>query len=183
MTIVPGDFALTLRQVRAVTAFATSNAETVLAVFTAARPDDRRPAEALAAAHAFIDGGRRTLSLRTTATRAHRAAAEADGEPARLAARAAGDAAGSAYLHPIAKATQVGHILRSAACVVRIAELGAGGDPDAGAAAVRTALSDVARRADPAVVEVLRLYPPVPPGRSRLDGLLADVDVLLRTGP
>lgn len=123
------------------------------------------------------------MALRTAATQAHRAAAEAGTESARLAARAAGDAAGAAYLHPIAKARQVGHILRSAACAVRIAELAAGPDPDARAAAVRTALADVGRRADTTVVEVLRRYPPTPPGRNRLEQLLADIDVWLRTGP
>lgn len=179
-TVVPGDFTLTMPELRAVARFAVADAAAVLPVFAAVHPDDPRPAEAVAAARAFVDGGRRSMALRTAATAAHRAAAQAAGEPARLAARAAGDAAGAAYLHPIAKATQVGHILRAAACAVRIAELAA--PPGTGPAAVSHALDLLLRRADPVVVDVLRRYPPTPPGRSRLDQLLTEVDVLLRTG-
>ena len=53
---------------------------------------------------------------------AHRAAKTATGEAAQQAALAAGAAAAAAYLHPLAKSTQVGHILRAAACAARAAE-------------------------------------------------------------
>lgn len=174
------DVELTLAELRAVARFAVAHAAMVLPVFTAARPDDPRPADAVTAARAFVDGGRRSMALRAAATGAHRAAAQATGEPAQLAARAAGDAAAAAYLHPIPRATQVGHILRSAACVVRIAEIGA--PPGDEAAEVERALAEVRRRADPVVIDVLRRYPPTTPGRDRLGQLLTEVDVLLRTG-
>jgi hypothetical protein len=48
-----------------------------------------------------------------------RAANEADTEVAREAARAALGAAGAVYLHPLAKSTQVKHILASAAYAAR----------------------------------------------------------------
>jgi hypothetical protein len=48
------------------------------------------------------------------------------------AAQAVGDAASAAYLYPLAKATQVGHILRAAVHAARAAELGADSDPSVG---------------------------------------------------
>lgn len=107
---------------------------------------------------------------------AHRAAADAPTETARLAAQAAGDAASAAYLHPIAKAHQVAHLLRASANAARIAELAAGDDPAAGLAAVERARA----LATPAVVEVLRRYPPAPAGRSRPAVLMAALDAALR---
>lgn len=50
-------------------------------------------------------------------------------QAARAAASAAGDAAGAAYLHPLAKATQARHILGAAAQAARAAELARGDDP------------------------------------------------------
>jgi len=85
---------------------------------------------------------------------------------ARHAARSAGDAASAAYLHPIARATQVGHILRAAANAARATELGAGDDPDIG-----DALIEQARRgATPALIAVLNRYPLAPSatGGSRI---------------
>lgn len=94
-----------------------------------------------------------------------------------LAARAAGDAAAAAYLHPIAKATQVGHILRATACAARIAELDAGGDPAAG----ETVLEQARRRAEPTLIAVLRRYPPAPAGKNRVAHLMSSLDASLRT--
>lgn len=75
---------------------------------------------------------------RVTALDAHRAAKEIESETGQLAARACGDAAAAAYLHPIAKATQVGHILRAGAYAARVAELDAGGDEAAAARSVKS---------------------------------------------
>ena len=110
---------------------------------------------------------------------AHRAAAGASDEVARLAAQAAGDAASAAYLHPIAKAHQVGHILRADANAARIAEITAAGDPAAADAVIRRA----AQRATPGLRQILRRYPPAPPGRIRTAALLATLDGVLRTTP
>lgn len=110
---------------------------------------------------------------------AHRAAAGAATEVARLAAQAAGDAASAAYLHPIAKAHQVGHILRADANAARIAEIVAGGDPAAADEAIRRAR----RRATPALIDILGRYPVAPAGRSRVAQLMAMLDDALRVTP
>lgn len=173
-----GDFALTTDELRAVARYAADAAAAVLPVFTQACPDDPRPAAALDAARVFVGGAPRTMLQRVTSLDAHRAAAVAPSEAARLAAQAAGDAASAAYLHPIAKAHQVGHILRASANAARIAELAAGDDPAAGLAAVEAAAARA--RTMPVVVDVLRRYPPAPAGRSRQAVLLAALDAALR---
>ncbi|WP_418063825.1 putative immunity protein [Pimelobacter simplex] len=171
-----GDLELTLDELRAVARYAADAAAEVLPVFEAACPDDPRPRAALDAARVFADGAPRTRLQRVTSMDAHRAAADAPTETARLAAQAAGDAASAAYLHPIAKAHQVAHLLRASANAARIAELAAGNDPAAGLAAVERARA----LATPAVVEVLRRYPPAPAGRSRPAVLMAALDAALR---
>jgi len=119
-----------------------------------AHPEDPRVGAAIDVAWEFISGGPRNRRQRNASLEAHRAARDATTEVARLAARAAGDAASAAYLHPIAKAHRVGHILRAAACVARIAELNSDDDPAAGARAI----GDATARATP----VLRGARPVP---------------------
>jgi hypothetical protein len=138
---VVGDFELTMDELRVVARFVVESAQDVLSVFEEAVPGDPRPRAALDAAWEFVNGARRTKLQRVTSLDAHRAAKEADTEAARLAARAAGDAAAAAYLHPIAQATQVGHILRGAASAARVGELNAGDDP-----AIGDMLIDQARR-------------------------------------
>ena len=115
-----GDFKLSADELRAVARFAAESAEEVLPVFETAHWDDPRPRKAIEAAWAFAGGGRRMKLQRVASLDAHRAAAGAATEAARLAARAAGDAAAAAYLHPLADATQVGHILRAAALAARV---------------------------------------------------------------
>src|SRR5690606_10346564 len=107
---------------------------------------------------------------------AHRAAREAATEAARLAARSAGDAASAAYLHPIARATQVGHILRAASSAARIAEVNADGDVEAGARSIEAAR----RRATPTVIDVLSRYPSPPAAPHRVSQLMAALDASLR---
>ena len=138
--------------------------------------DDPRPRVAIDAAWEFINGARRTKLQRVTSLDAHRAAKEADNELARLAAQAAGDAPSAAYLHPIARAHQVGHILRAAANAARIAELAEGGDPSAGDRAIEQARA----RATPVVIDVLRRYPNAPAGRGRAARLMSTLDGSLR---
>jgi hypothetical protein len=171
-----GDFPLSMDELRVVARYAAEAAREVLPVFEAAVPGDTRPAAALEAAWAFVGGAARGRSQRVAAMDAHRAAKDAGSEPARLAAQAAGDAAAAAYLHPIAKAHQVGHILRAAANAARIAELEAGGDP---AAAARS-LDAARRRAGPVLVDVLRRYPPAPRTGGRPARLMAELDAALR---
>ena len=64
------------------------------------------------------------------------------------AARAAVAAAGAAHLHPLAKASQVKHILGAAAHAARAFELAAGDDPAVGVARIEQARV----RAHPVVV-------------------------------
>lgn len=132
MTSVSGDFELSMDELRVVARYAAEAAQGVLAVFEDAHPGDGRPRAAIDAAWEFVNGAPRTKLQRVTSMDAHRAAKDAATEPARLAAQAAGDAASAAYLHPIAKAHQVGHILRAAANAARIAEIAAGRTPGRG---------------------------------------------------
>ncbi|UZK53784.1 AAC(3) family N-acetyltransferase [Streptomyces drozdowiczii] len=167
------DFELSLDELRAVARYATEAAEGVLPVFEAAHPGDARPRAAIETAREFIGGAPRTRLQRVTSMDAHRAAKDAATEAARLAAQAAGDAASAAYLHPIAKAHQVAHILRAAANAARIAEIE---DPGAG----DRALERARERATPTLIDVLRRYPPAPTGRSRTAQLMTVLDAALR---
>ncbi|MEV4678728.1 MULTISPECIES: putative immunity protein [Actinomadura] len=163
-------------ELRVVARFVAESAQDVLPVFEEAVPGDSRPRAALDAAWEFVNGARRTKLQRVTSLDAHRAAKEADTEVARLAAQAAGDAASAAYLHPIARATQVGHILRGPANAARIGELQAGDDY-----AVGDMLIEQTRgRATPVLVDVLSRYPLAPAGKSRAAQLMSALDASLR---
>jgi hypothetical protein len=167
---------LSTQDLRAVTAYAAECAQVVLGVFEADRHDDTRPQAAIDAAWAFARGEARGKALRDAAWAALKAAGDADAAPAREAARAAMAAAGAAYLHPLAQATQVKHILGAAAHAARATELVAGDDPAVGAEHV----AEAARRATPAVVAVLRRYPPAPDGGGRVGELTRLLDAGLR---
>jgi hypothetical protein len=170
------DFELTMPELREVARFVVLHAQDVLAVYEQAVPADEGPRAALAAAWAFAEGARRTAWQRTASVQAHRSARSAPSEVARLAARCAGDAAAAAYLHPIARATQVGHILRAAASAARIAEVQAGEDP----AAADAALGRSRQRATPVLLDVLGRYPAAPAGRDRVARLMCTLDRTLR---
>ncbi|GEB48408.1 MULTISPECIES: putative immunity protein [Streptomyces] len=173
---VSGDFELTMDELRVVARYAAEAARGILPVFEEAHPEDPRPRAALDAAFEFADGARRTRLQRVTSLDAHRAARDASTEAARLAARAAGDAASAAYLHPLAKAHQVGHILRASASAARTAEILAGEAPGAG----EESIERERRRAVPALVDVLRRYPPAPAGGNRVARLMSALDAALR---
>ena len=179
MRVAPGDFELTVDELRAVVRYAVACAEPALVVFEKVSRDDQRPAEALASAREFAAGAERGRLQRTTAAAAHRAGREAPTEAARHAAIAAGDAAAAAYLHPLAKATQVRHILGAAAQAARAAELARDDDPVVAEYVVTAA----AKRADPIVRAVLNRYPRAPGGRSRVAQLIQRLDGLIRDPP
>ena len=126
-----GDFELTMSELRCVAQFVFESAEPLLVRFEQLVPDDDRPRAAMTSARTFIEGQRRTRLQRVSSMDAHRAAAVAPTEVARLAAQAAGDAAAAAYWHPIRKGHQVAHILRAAANAANVAEIEAGGNPSA----------------------------------------------------
>nr|WP_239521187.1 exonuclease SbcC [Blastococcus saxobsidens] len=163
---------------RVVVRYAVEAAVEVLPLVEQDHPTDLRARAAVDAAWAFVLGAERTNLQRSTAVEAHRAARSATSEAAAHAARAAGDAAAAAYLHPLAKATQVGHILGSAARAARAAEAAAGDDPSVGDEWIERAR----RRATPRLVEVLRRYPSAPTGAGRVARLLSALDTGLRSG-
>ncbi|WP_328303305.1 exonuclease SbcC [Streptomyces sp. NBC_00435] len=179
-----GDFDLTMDELRVVARYVVRHAEDVLPVFERAVPGDPRPRAAIDAAWAFVSGGGRANLQRVTSLDAHRAARSAPCEAARLAARSAGDAASAAYLHPIARVSQVGHILRACASAARIGELEAGGDPTVGDALLERSR----QRATPVLVDVLCRYPPATGasgraparGRGRVAQLMSTLDRSLR---
>ncbi|ADB30236.1 exonuclease SbcC [Kribbella flavida DSM 17836] len=173
---------LSLPELREITAYAVACAEPALVVFERDCPDDPRPRAVLDEARTFVAGGSRTKALRVTALAAHRAAKsarEAGRAAAADAARAAGHAGASAYLHPLAKATQVLHILGSAAHTARALELDAGDDHAVGTAYVETART----LAGAVVTDVLSRYPAAPPGGGRAGELLRILDASLREPP
>lgn len=171
-----GDFPLSMDDLRAVARFAHDCAKPVLALFETANPDDTRPREALEAAQLFVDGAPRTNLQRSTAVAAHRAGSETTSEAAKHAAVAAGDAAGSTYLHPLGKASQLRHILGAAAHAARAAE--ASRDEDHVVA--EYLLDAAAKRATPELRTVLARYPRAPKGRSRVAVLMQKLDGLIR---
>ena len=177
MPVAAGDFELTLDELRAVARYAVESAQEVLSLFENVHTEDPRPRAAIDAAWTFADGGARTNLQRVSALNAHRAAKEAITDAARHAALAAGDAAAAAYLHPLAKATQVGHILRAAANAAHATELGAGNDPHSGGAFIEEARV----RATPTVIDVLRRYPRAPTGTTRVAHLMTALDDALRS--
>jgi hypothetical protein len=166
-------------ELRQVAGYAVACARPALAIFERERPDDQRPRTAIDAAQAFANGGERTKALRDSAWAAHRAAQEARdaGQAAASdAARAAGHTVGAAFLHPLPKATQVKHILGSAAHAARAFELSAGDDPAVGLDQIEQSRS----LAPPVVVDVLMRYPSAPPGGRRVEELLRILDASLR---
>jgi hypothetical protein len=170
---------LSRSELRAVAGYAVACARPALAIFERERPDDRRARAAIDAAQAFADGAERAKALRDNAWAAHRAAQEARdaGQAAASdAARAAGNAVGAAFLHPLAKATQVWHILGSAAHAARAFELSAGDDPTVGA----DQIAQLQVLAPPVVVDVLARYPAAPRGGGRVGELMRRLDASLR---
>jgi hypothetical protein len=106
-----GEIVLSMRDLRGVAGYAAQSAQGALEIFERAHPADWRPRDALDAAWTFARGGKRGKTLRDTAWAAHKAARDADTAAAGDAARAAMCAASAAYLHPLADAHQVKHIL------------------------------------------------------------------------
>ncbi|MFQ6144518.1 putative immunity protein [Streptomyces seoulensis] len=177
MTEETSEVVLSKRDLREVTAFAAACAEVVLEIFEADQPDDSRPRDAVGAAWEFARGGERGKSLRDTASAALKAARSADTAAAREAAWAAMSAAGAAYLHPLAKATQVKHILGAAAYAARAAELLAGDDRGVGV----EHLERTVQRATVVVVDVLKRFPAAPGGGGRVGELIRMLDADLRS--
>ncbi|MCE7008866.1 exonuclease SbcC [Kibdelosporangium philippinense] len=170
---------LSMAELRAVTGFAVACAEPALAIFERDCPDDPRPRAAIEVAQAFVDGAKRTKVVRDNAWAAQRAyqqARDAGQAAAGEAARAALAAASGAFLHPLAKATQVLHILGAAGHAARAFELDAGDDNEVGAAYIAKARD----LAGSNVIGVLARYPAAPAGRGRVGELVRGLDMSLR---
>jgi hypothetical protein len=162
---------LSLDELRQLSLWAAECAERALPLV----PGDPRPREAIEAVRTFGAGGKRTKAIRTAAWAALKAAGELEDPAAEAAARAALGAAGSAYLHPLAAATQVKHIVAAAQYAAYAQEL-ATGDP----AAADAVISWAVERAPDAVRDVIARYPDGSPGRSRLGELHRQLEAELR---
>ncbi|SMC71001.1 hypothetical protein SAMN05661093_01612 [Kibdelosporangium aridum] len=170
---------LSMAELREIAGYAVACAQPALAIFERARPHDPRPRAAIDAAQAFADGAKRTKVIRDHAWAAHRAyqeARDAGQAAASDVARAAVAAASAAFLHPLAKATQVLHILGPAAHAARAFELDAGDDHEVGAAYIEKSRA----LAGPVVISVLVRYPLAPGGRGRVGELVRELDASLR---
>lgn len=163
-------------ELRAVTGYAVACAEPALVIFHKDRPVDPRPAAAFHAGQVFAKGAPRSRLQRAAAADAHRAAMEVTTVAASHAATAAGDAAAAAYLHPLAKANQVRHILGAAAHAARASELARDDDP----VVAEYVITAAARRATPEVLDVLTRYPRSPKGGTRVAILMERLDGMLR---
>lgn len=168
------DFELSMEDLRAVAAFNLACALQVIDLFESAKPRDARPRDALVAAEDFVRGGPRSRAQRISAPAAHRASKEVSGA-ALHAAMAAGDAAASVYLHPLADAAQVGHILRGPSHCVLALEMRTVEPLTREAAA-----SAILERSTPAVVEVLCRYPSAATRDRATAGVMSFLDAQLR---
>lgn len=169
---------LDMEELRAIAGYSAECAAATLDIFERFSPTDSRPRNAIEAARTFAHGGKRGKALRDAALAALKAALASDDPAASHAARAAMCASSAAYLHPLARSTQVRHILGAAAHAARAVELTAGETVDLGADRIRRA----ARCATPQVVDVLRRFPAAPSGGGRVGELLRSLDRRLRAG-
>lgn len=137
----------------------------VLRVFEARARRDPRPREAIEAARAFARDKLRKGELKRSALAALAAARDVDDASATAAARAAGYAAASPFIHALRTPTQSKHILGPAVYAAQARE-----------GELRWAIA----HATPAVRAVLRRFPPRKRGRTPLDALFYELDAGLR---
>ena len=170
-------FTLSLDSLRAVGRWTADCAERALPVHEKQVDSDPRPRAAIEGVRVFAAGGKRTAQLRSLALSAFAAAREANHSAAAAAARAAGLAASSAYTHPLADVQQTKHILGPAAYAALALELDHAGDPSIADDEVRWAIEHVTAE----VREVLLEMPARQVGNSRLDKILYELDVGIRS--
>ncbi|MFI5617635.1 putative immunity protein [Streptomyces sp. NPDC051567] len=114
--------------------------------------------------------------LRSVAYAALAAARDVGDPAATAAARAAGYAAATPYIHPLATPHQAKHALGPVMYVARAREIAAGDDTGIGDEEIRWAIE----HAPAAVRGIVRRMPVFSPGRSRLDALRHQLDAALR---
>jgi hypothetical protein len=182
----PERIELSEHELRVIAGYAADCARRVLPLFERVRPEDTRPRDAMDAAYAFAGGCRRTNALRQSAWAAYRAARDASSSPstpvaaaasAADAARAASHAAAAAFLHPLADAHQLKHVLGAAAHAARAEEPESGPGPDV----TGGTLAWARRNVPTAVIAVLGRLPAAPPGGGRVGRVLRDLDSALRS--
>ena len=160
---------------RAIGLWAADCAERVLPLFEAKAPSDARARAAIEGIRAFARGDNRSGQLRSLFSAAYAAAREVGDPAAAAAARAAGLAAATPFMHAQLSLNQTKHALGPAMYAARARERAAH-DPGAGDQELRWAI----RHASPAVREVVRRMPARTAGRTRLDALLYQLDEGLR---
>jgi hypothetical protein len=169
-------FALSLESLRAIGAWAADCAERALSLYETHAHSESRPRAAIEGIREFAGGGRRTARLRYLAMEAHAAAREIGDPAAGAAARAAGLAAASAYMHPLADVHQTKHIVGPAAYAALALELDHDGDPRVVYGEIRWAIEHAPAEAR----EVLLRMPAREAGKSRLDTILYELDAGIR---
>jgi hypothetical protein len=172
----PGSMTLSDEERRLLGLWAADCAERALPLFEGKAPSDTRPREAIEGIRAFARGEKRTVRLRSLGWAAYAAAREVGDPVATAAARAAGLAAATAYIHALATPHQAKHALGPAMYGARARELAAGDAPSVGDEEIRWAIE----HASAAIREVVRRMPVRDPGRGRLDALLYQLDAGLR---
>ncbi|MCX4750251.1 hypothetical protein OG455_32865 [Kitasatospora sp. NBC_01287] len=156
--------------------WAADCAERALPLFEALAPSDPHPRAAIEGIRTYAHEGRRTALLRSLAHAALAAAREVGDPAATAAARAAGYAAATPYIHPLATVHQAKHALGPAMYAARARELAAGDDTAVGDAEIHWAIE----HAPPEVHGIMRQLPVFSPGRSRLDALRHQLETALR---
>ena len=111
----PDETEISVEELREVAGYAAACANRALPIFNEKCLETRAQREAIASAFAFAAGGKRTNALRISVLAAYRAARETSSPAAVDAAHAASQAAAAAFLHPLARAHQVKHVLGAAA--------------------------------------------------------------------
>lgn len=170
-------FTLSMESLRAIGSWAADCAERALSVYEGHADTDSRPRAAIEGIRVFAGGEKRTARLRVLALAAFAAAREIGDPAAVAAARAAGLAASSAYIHPLVDVQQTKHIVGPAAYAALAIELVHAGDPNIGDGEVHWAIEHASLEAR----EVLQQMPARQPGKSRLDMLLYALDEGIRS--
>lgn len=170
-------FDLPMESLRILGAWAADCAEKVLPIYEELNTGDTRPRDAIKGIRIFSEGGKRHASLRVLALEAYRASLETKDPAASAAAQAASLAAASAFTHPLVDVQQTKHILGPAAYAAFAIEIRNNNDPIFGNDAVRWAIDHVQKE----VCEILLKMPKRTEGKSRLDRLMYDLDVGLRS--
>jgi len=172
----PGSVMVSEEDRRMLGRWAADCAERALPLFEAKAPADTRPREAIEGIRAFAHGEQRKGPLRSLALAALAAAREVDDPVATAAARAAGYAAATPFIHAKATPHMAKHALGPAVYGALARELAADDDPDVGDEDLRWAI----KHAPPAVRRIVRQMAARGPGRSRLATLLFQLDSGLR---